>query len=503
MYNEDYGKDLATINNSANGKYVVYHFSTTGYQNVVMTMAVRRSAQGFNSTVWSYSTDSVNFTTLTNVSTVPDTSTIYELKTIDLTGIAAINDQANVYLRCQFDGAQSASASFRTDNVSISAYPSGPDIWGPRVNNVSAPDSVTVLVAFNEPVNDTTAGNVANYELDNGLSINAISVIDNYLVELKTSEMSEDVTYSLIVRNVKDTTGNVMASDTINFTYSPEGGFIHNTNCDNIAQLKANMSFSNHSISQYSTEVFRLNGEVVVTAVASYKNQKVIQDETGAILIFDDGNVLDPTGTLEVGDKIRGLQGTLTNYYGFLEFKPTTAFEEKTAIYQEVAPLEITLDQLNDEATQLIKTNIANAENFPTLDDGEAVELDGSLRVVTSLKTDPVGATFTVGLSAEFEKTPAAYRGCRRENGSRRDFNHALDVLTLENGTADNFSDALAPTYATAYVVAIRKEDWPEKTNPEPSDTIEIAKDGYAVALKVSTATRHDGWFILKCRTRG
>lgn len=146
---------------------------------------------------------------------------------------------------------------------------------------------------------------------------------------------------------------------------------------------------------------------------------------------------------------------------------------------------------------------IANAGLFPTLDDGEAVELDGSLRVVTSLKTDPIGATFTVGLSAEFEKTPATYRGTRRENGSRREIIHPLDVLTLENGTADNFADALAPTYATAYVVAIRREDWPEVTNPEPSDTIEIAKDGYAVALKVSTATRHDGWFILKCRTRG
>lgn len=351
MYNQTYGKDLATINNAANGKYVVYHFSTIGYQNVVITMAVRRSAQGFNSTVWSYSTDGTNFTTLTDVSTVPSEPSQYELKTIDLTGITAINNQADVYIRCQFDGALSANASFRTDNVSISAYPSGPDIWGPSVRNVSATDSVTVFVTFNEPVNDTTAGDIANYELDNGLTISNVSIADNYLVQLTTSEMSEDVTYSLIVHNVKDTLGNVMEPDTISFNYSPEGGgFVHNTNCDNIAQLRANMDCSNHSLSQYSTEVYKLHGEVVVTAVAAYKNQKVIQDETGAILIFDDNNVLDPNGTLEVGDKIRGFEGKLTNYYGFLEFKPTTTFEQKTAIYQEVTPLEITLDQLNDEA---------------------------------------------------------------------------------------------------------------------------------------------------------
>lgn len=341
--------DLAIKNTTANGKSFVFNFSTLGFQNPVLSFGYRRSGTGFYSLKFEYSTDGTNFVDFNTLNTADYNST-YTVVTVDFSGVAALSDQSNAYIRITPSGCSSASGNNRFDNVQINANPSGPDVWGPRVNNVSAPDSVTVLVAFNEPVNDTTAGNVANYELDNDLAINAISVMDNYLVELKTSEMSEDVTYSLIVRNVKDTTGNVMASDTITFTYSPEGGFIHNTNCDNIAQLKANMSFSNHSISQYSTEVFRLNGEVVVTAVASYKNQKVIQDETGAILIFDDGNVLDPTGTLEVGDKIRGLQGTLTNYYGFLEFKPTTAFEEKTAIYQEVAPLEITLDQLNDEA---------------------------------------------------------------------------------------------------------------------------------------------------------
>lgn len=351
MYDQTYGKDLALINNAANGKSIVFHFSTLGYQDVVMSMAVRRSAQGFNRTDWLYSTDGVNFDTMPNFSTVPGEVATYEHKTIYLSEFSAINDQPDVYIKCVFDGAMSASASFRMDNISISAYPAGPDIWGPRVNNVSATDSVTVSVHFNEPVNDTTAGNVANYELDNGLVINAISVVDHNMVELKTSEMSEDVTYSLIVRNVEDALGNEMEPDTISFSYSPEGGgFVHNTNCDNIAQLRANMDCSNHSLSQYSTEVYKLNGEVVVTAVAAYKNQKVIQDETGAILIFDDGNVLDPNGTLEVGDKIRGFEGKLTNYYGFMEFKPTTTFEQKTAIYQEVTPLEITLDQLNDES---------------------------------------------------------------------------------------------------------------------------------------------------------
>ena len=160
-------------------------------------------------------------------------------------------------------------------------------------------------------------------------------------------------------------------------------------------------------------------------------------------------------------------------------------------------------EPVSDAAPAEAARYVANAADFPTLEQGAAVELGGSLRVVVSMKTDPIGATFTVGLSAEFEKCPAAYAGTRRESGAVRNIRHPLDLLILENGTADNFADALAPTYATAYTVAIRREDWPEVSDPEPSDTIEVAPGGHPITLKVSTVTRHDGWYILKCRTRG
>ena len=159
-------------------------------------------------------------------------------------------------------------------------------------------------------------------------------------------------------------------------------------------------------------------------------------------------------------------------------------------------------EAVSDAAPAEAARYVANAADFPTLDEGAAVELDESLRVVVSMKTDPVGATVTIGLSAEFEKCPAAYKGTRRENGKARTIQHPLDILLLENGTADNYSDALAPTYATAYTVAVRRTDWPEVKDPEPSDTIEVAPDGHLLILKVSTVTRHGGWYILKCRTR-
>ena len=143
---------------------------------------------------------------------------------------------------------------------------------------------------------------------------------------------------------------------------------------------------------------------------------------------------------------------------------------------------------------------VANAADFPTLEQGAAVELGESLRVVVSMQTDPVGATFTVGLSAEFEKCPAAYRGTRREDGRARTLDFPIDVLLLESGTSDSITDAAAPSIVPTYIVAIRREDWRDETTPNFGDELTAARDGVPLVVKVISAERSDGWHILKCR---
>lgn len=160
-------------------------------------------------------------------------------------------------------------------------------------------------------------------------------------------------------------------------------------------------------------------------------------------------------------------------------------------------------DPVSDAGPAEVARFVGKTFDFPSLAVGAAVELGETLRVVTSLKGDPVGATFAVGLSAEFEKHPAAYKGTRREEGAVRHIAHTFDVLLLESGTADTYQDALAPSYAAAYTVAIRRADWCEVTDPDPADTISVAPGGHPLTLKVSTVERHDGWFLLKCRARG
>ena len=110
-----------------------------------------------------------------------------------------------------------------------------------------------------------------------------------------------------------------MTVDTVVFTYGVSPEF----NCANIAELRSKLDYTDNTVNNPSTVEYKLTGEVVVTAVATFNNQKVIQDETGAILIYDPGNAL---GALEIGDKVKDIYGTLTNYYGFLEFKPTQPY---------------------------------------------------------------------------------------------------------------------------------------------------------------------------------
>ena len=160
-------------------------------------------------------------------------------------------------------------------------------------------------------------------------------------------------------------------------------------------------------------------------------------------------------------------------------------------------------DEVSDAGVSENCRVLAYVADFPTLQTGEAVELGTSLRVVTSCATGPVNALLTVGLSAAFENCPALYKGTRREDGNVRAIRHTVDLLLLENGTAENYTDAIAPTYATAYIAAIRRDDWPEESAPEVSDTMEVAPGGLPFVLKVSSVTRHDGWYLLKCRTKG
>jgi hypothetical protein len=114
------GTALAIANMSANGKSLLFSFSMSGYQNLMVSFDTRGTATGFNSGLWSWSTDNSTFTTLAAVNTATRVTT-FATVTVDFSSVAQINDAANVYLRYTLDGATSSSGNNRLDNIQFNA----------------------------------------------------------------------------------------------------------------------------------------------------------------------------------------------------------------------------------------------------------------------------------------------------------------------------------------------------------------------------------------------
>lgn len=268
----------------------------------------------------------------------------------------------------RFEGYQASKGRFFIDNIVVTSQNLGPDETAPSVVSVT-PTANTLAVTFSETVDPVSAQNLANYEISDNISVTAAFLNDRVVAMALNPALVEGNFYTLVVKNVADTSNNVMSADTITFQYGLPAEF----RCDNIAELRTKLDYTDNTVNHAASIEYKLCGAVVVTAIASYNNQKVLQDETGAILVFDPDGKL---GTLEVGDKISGVYVTLTNYFGFLEFAPTRAYETLVGVYQDVEPMEISLSQLNDQEfmiqhqAELIKMNdvsFTSTGNFEVL----------------------------------------------------------------------------------------------------------------------------------------
>jgi hypothetical protein len=119
-YGDVNGNDLGIQNGSGgvnNGKFITFRFDNTGFTNLVMTFAGRRTSTGFTSIDVSTSNDGTNFTAAGSVTTTTLLSTGYSLQTVNLAGATNINNAANAYVRLTFQGTgTSAAGNVRLDN---------------------------------------------------------------------------------------------------------------------------------------------------------------------------------------------------------------------------------------------------------------------------------------------------------------------------------------------------------------------------------------------------
>ncbi len=94
------------------------------------------------------------------------------------------------------------------------------------VRATAVADPNTVVVLFSEPVDTVSSETVANYSIDNAITIvSARLLADQTTVELSTSDLAESVQYTLTVNNVLDranTPNSIMANSTTGFQF--DGG---------------------------------------------------------------------------------------------------------------------------------------------------------------------------------------------------------------------------------------------------------------------------------------
>ena len=195
-------------------------------------------------------------------------------------------------------------------------------------------------------------------------------------------------------------------------------------------------------------ETYILTGEAVVTFTQTFRNQKFIEDNTAAILIDDNDGII--TTTYAIGDGITGLQGTLGEYNGQMQFIPVQDAGTPSSTGNTVTPQVVSITDLN-----------ANTESY----ESEYVQIASDVTIDTSANTTwVVGTVYPMTnangsfnfrtsfydanyIGEDVPTSPVTIAGIITERNNdggyyitARDNNDAATVLGIEDNTLINVS---------------------------------------------------------------
>jgi hypothetical protein len=121
----DLGLQNGTVANNTvlnAGRHLQFEINTTGQQDIMLSLAARRSATGMATQTVSWSTDGTNFTAVGTLS--PFNASAYALVTFDLSAVNAIENLASAFIRITFtdpvpnsSGNFSSAGNCRIDNL--------------------------------------------------------------------------------------------------------------------------------------------------------------------------------------------------------------------------------------------------------------------------------------------------------------------------------------------------------------------------------------------------
>ena len=112
------------------------------------------------------------------------------------------------------------ASHFQFDNFSVT--PLFADNTAPLLVSATASNANTIQLTFNEALASNSVSNIANYSVNNGITIASaqLNANDNKVIELITNNtLSNGTTYTITVNNITDLAGNAMSSSNTNFIY--------------------------------------------------------------------------------------------------------------------------------------------------------------------------------------------------------------------------------------------------------------------------------------------
>lgn len=116
---------------------------------------------------------------------------------------------------------------------------------------------------------------------------------------------------------------------------------------------------------------------------------------------------------------------------------------------------------------------LALASDVPEITKGDAADLDGTFRIVTSVRRDPSLASVYIGLSDAFERASAAYR---RDDRGGNVFSGTVPCAIMREPSADEFEGVEGPTSGIAvFSVYIRRADFRQFGGAKPQTGDELA----------------------------
>jgi hypothetical protein len=267
-----------------------------------------------------------------------------------------------------------------TPSLSISA-PSNNNTFSPETQNVSVSISVNNFTFSADDGSGASDGSGDGY-------------IKGTLTETGESDQ-EEIFFSTTVDDIAVVAGR---------SYGLTMELVDNSGASLSPAVSSTINFSVASYTQAATiadvragtegNYYELTGEAVMTYDAgNSRNQKYIQDASGAILIDDNDDVI--TTAYNVGDGITGIKGKLGSYGEVLQFVPQVDPGTASSTGNEITSEVVTIAELT-----------ANFENYEsewiTINDVTFSDADGSATFASGQNYDITDGTNTLVFRTAF-----------------------------------------------------------------------------------------------------